>query len=110
MGEGNGYFVRSEGNSSGNVLVVFYHQLPMGGKDTIFGVKYQNILVIWHLLNYKDIFVGTHIYIGYAVISIVIFTSILAIELFYHTQLCSSLLFLFEYLPFFIPYRFTVYP
>ena len=55
----------------------------MGGKDTIFGVNYQNIMVIWHLLNYEEMFVGTPIYIRYVVISIVLFTSMLAIELFY---------------------------
>ena len=35
----------------------------MGRKDTSFGVKYQNILVTRHLLNYEDISVGTPIYI-----------------------------------------------
>ena len=39
-------------------LVVFYQQL----KDTIFGVNYQNILVIWNLLNYEEMFVGKPIY------------------------------------------------
>ena len=63
----------------------------MGGKDTIFGVNYQNIMVIWHLLNYEEMFVGTPIYIRYVVISIVIFTAMFAIELFYPTQVCSSL-------------------
>ena len=33
------------GMSSGNALVAFYRQLPMGRKDTIFGVIYQNIMV-----------------------------------------------------------------
>ena len=69
----------SEGNISGNVLVAFYQQLPIGGKDTSFGVKYQNILVIWHLLNYKEMFVGTPIYIRYVVISIILFKSMLYI-------------------------------
>ena len=64
-------------------------------KDTSFGVKYQNILVIWHLLNYKEMFLVTQIYISYVVISIVAFTSMLAIELFYPTQLLSFLEFIF---------------
>ena len=63
----------------------------MGGKDTSFGVNYQNILVIWHLLNYEEMFVGIQIYIGYVVISIVIFTYMPAIELFYLTRLRSYL-------------------
>ena len=82
----------------------------MGRKDTIFGVIYQNILVIWPLLNYEDIFVVTPIYIRYVVLTIVIFTSMLTIELFYLTQLFSFIGCLFEYLPLFIPYRFAAYP
>ena len=81
----------------------------MGRKDTRFGVNYQNILISWNLLNYKYMFVETPIYIRYVVISIVNFTSMLAIELFYLTQLRSFLGFLFDYLPLFIPYRFEVY-
>ena len=50
------------------------------------------------------------IYIRYVVITIVIFTSMIAIALFYLTQICSFLGFFFEYLPLFIPYRFAVYP
>ena len=57
----------------------------MGIKDASFGVKYQNILVGRHLRNYEDMFVGTPIYIGYIVISIVPFTSMLSVELFYLT-------------------------
>ena len=49
--------VRLEGKSYGNVLVAFYQQLPMGRKVTIFGVKYQNVLVRSHQLNYKQMFV-----------------------------------------------------
>ena len=79
-------------------------------KDARFGVKYQNILVIWHLLNYEEMFAETTIYIRYVVLTIVIFTSMLAIELFYLTQLCSFLGCPFEYLPLFIPYRFAAYP
>ena len=59
----------------------------MGIKYTSFGVKYQNILVTRHLINYKEIFVGTPIYIEYVVIFIVLFTSMLVIELFYLTQI-----------------------
>ena len=110
VGEGNGWFVLTEGKSSVNVLVVFYRKLPMGGKYTSFGFKYQNILVRWNLLNHKDIFVVTPVYIRYVVVSIVLFTSMIAIELFYLTQLCSFLGFLFDYLPQFIPYSFAVYP
>ena len=36
-------FKSSKGMSSGNVLVVFYRQLPMGRKDASFGVKYQTV-------------------------------------------------------------------
>ena len=75
----------------------------MGRKDTIFGVIGRN------LLNYEGMFVGTPIYIRFVVITIVIFTSMLVIELFYLTQLCSFIGCFFEYLPLFIPYRFEVY-
>ena len=44
-GEGNGRLKSSQGKSSGNVLGVFYRQLPMGRKDTSFGVKYPKVLV-----------------------------------------------------------------
>ena len=60
-------------------------------KDTIFGVKYKNTLVRWHLLKYKEMFVETPIYIRYVVLTITIFTYMLAIELFYLTQLYSFL-------------------
>ena len=63
-----------EGMSYGNSLVEFYQQLPVGRKDQNFGVKYRNILVTRHLLNYKEMFVGTLIYIRYVVISIILFT------------------------------------
>ena len=82
----------------------------MGRNDTRFIVNYQNILVIWNLLNHEEMFVGAPIYIRYAVISIVLFTYILSIELFSITQLCSSLQFIFGCLPLFIPNRFLVYP
>ena len=75
----------------------------MQRKDIIFGVNYQRIMAGWNPLNYNEIIVGTPIYIRYVVISIISFTSLLAIELFYLTQLRSSLQFLFEYLPLFIP-------
>ena len=91
MGEGNGYFVLSTGKSSGNALVVYYWKLPMGRNDTRFGLIYQNILVRFHALNYKEMFAQTPIYIGYIVLTIVIFTSMIPIELFYLTQLCSFL-------------------
>ena len=51
----------------------------MGRKDTSFGVKNQNLLVSMEILNYKDMFVETPIYIGHFVLTIVIFTSMLAI-------------------------------
>ena len=83
MGEGNIWFVL---NISGNSLVALYRKLPMGRKDTGFGVKYQNLFLTRHLLNYKELFVGTTIYIRYVVITIVLFTSMISIELFYFTQ------------------------
>ena len=45
MGEGNSKSKISKGKSSGNVLGVFYHLLPMGINDAIFGVKYPKVLV-----------------------------------------------------------------
>ena len=75
----------------------------MGGKDRSFGVTYQKIMVIWHLLNYKEMFPETLIYIRYVVIAIVISTTMLAIGLFYLTQLFSFLGFFFGYLPLFHP-------
>ena len=43
-------------------------------------------------------------------ISIVLFTIMFAVELFYLTQNCSFLGCFFEYLTLFIPFRFAVYP
>ena len=44
--EGGKRLVRPfKGNISGNILVAFYQQLPMGRKDTSFGVRYQKVLV-----------------------------------------------------------------
>ena len=99
-----------KGKSSGNVLVLLYRQLPMGIKYTSFGVKYQKFLVGWHLLNYKEMLVETPIYFRCVVITIVIFTSMLAIELFYLTQLFSFLGCFFDYLSLFLPYKFAIYP
>ena len=69
----------------------------MGRKDTRFVVKYQKLIVGGHILNYEDMFVVTLINIKYVVITIVIFTSMLTIELFYLTQLISFLGCFFEY-------------
>ena len=82
----------------------------MGRRETIFVVKYQKIFIGWHLLNYEEIFLETPIYIRCVVITIVIFTYILSVELFYPTQLFSFLGCFFDYLHLFIPYRFSVYP
>ena len=109
MGEGNGLFVISKKNGSVNVLVLFYRQLPMGGKETSIEVKFQKLPVGWHLLNYENMFVETPIYIRSVVITIVLFTSMLAIELFYLTLFVSFLGYFFEYLLIFIPYRFALY-
>ena len=84
-------------------MVALYRQFPLGINDTSFEVKYQNILVRSHQLNYKDIFVGTQIQIRYVVISIVLITVMLAIELLYLTQLFSFLGCFFDYLTLFIP-------
>ena len=102
MGEGNGQFVLSKDKSSGNVLVVFYRQLPMGRKDASFGVKYPNVLVSMKIRNYEEMFVEPQIYIRYDLLTIVICTSMLAIELFYRTKLCSFHGCFFEYLPIFL--------
>ena len=74
----------------------------MGIKDTSFGVKYQNVLVSMKIPNYEEMFLETPIYISYVVLTIVIFTSMLAIELFYCTPLCSFRGCFFEYLPIFL--------
>ena len=93
-----------------NILVVFYWKLHMGKKDTIFGVKYQNILLSIKILNYKDNFVETPIYIRCVVITIVTFTYMLAIELFtLHNLLHFMDVFLSTYL-YFSLYRFVEYP
>ena len=75
----------------------------MRRKDTSFGVIYQKLLVGWYLLNYEEMFVEIPIYIRYVVLTIVVFTYVLAIELFSLTQLRSFLGFFFEYLPLFLP-------
>ena len=62
-----------------------------GKKGKSFGGIYQNLLLGWHLLIYEEMFVETPIYLRYVVITIVIFTSMIAIELFYLTQLLSFL-------------------
>ena len=98
MREENGWFFLSKIKSSEKLLVEFYRQLPMVRNDTIFGVKYQKLLVGWYLLNYEEMFVETPVCIKYVVLIIVVFTSMLAIELFYLTQLCSFLGCFFEYL------------
>ena len=79
MGEGNGYFVLSKRKSSGNVLVVFYCQLPIVRNDTIFGVKYQNLLVRCKLQ--RDVHGNTYLY-KVCCAHYRYFTSMLAIELF----------------------------
>ena len=89
MGEENGQLVLPKRTSYGNVLVLFYWQLPLGRNYTSFGVKYPNVLLSMKIRNYEEMFVEPLIYIRYVVLTIVIFTSMLAIELFYNTQLCS---------------------
>ena len=102
MGEGNGQLKLSKGKSSGNVLVVFYRQLPIGRKDTSFGVKHPNVLVSMKIRNYEAMFLKPAIYICYVVVTIVICTSMHTIELFYHTQPYSFHGCLFKYLPVFL--------
>ena len=72
MEEVNGFFVLSKVKSYVNILVEFYRNLPMGRKDTIFGVIYQKLLVVWHLLNYEYMFAEPPIHIRYVVLNIVI--------------------------------------
>ena len=55
----------------------------MGKKDTRFQLTYQKLIVGWHLLNYEEILVEIKIYIRYVVLTIIIFISMLDIELFY---------------------------
>ena len=45
MGEENGRLKSPQGNSSGNVLDVFYGLLTTGRKEASFGVKYPKVLV-----------------------------------------------------------------
>ena len=101
-GEVNGKFKSSKDKSSRNVLVVFYRKLHMVIKDASFVVKYPKILVIIKIRHYKEMFVEPPIFIRYVVLTIVICTSILAIELFYRTQLCSFHKCFFEYLTLFL--------
>ena len=82
----------------------------MGLKDTRFGRKLQYMLERRYEINFTDIFVVRNIYERYAVISIVLITVMLAIELFYSTQLNSFIGCYFDYLPLFIPYMFVVLP
>ena len=58
-------------------------------KDTIFGGKLKYLLVRRQELNYTEMFVVAHIYWSRVFISIVIISVMLAIELFYPTQLHS---------------------
>ena len=74
----------------------------MGWNETIFGMKYQELFLRIHQLNHTEMFMGTQIYIRYIVVSIVLITFMLAIELLYHTQLFSFLDCFFEQLPLFI--------
>ena len=74
----------------------------MGRKDARFGVKYPNFLISMKIRNYKEMFVEPPIYIRYVVLTIVICISMLAIELFYRTQLFSFHGCFFEDLPIFL--------
>ena len=49
---------------------------------------------------------GTHMYIGYTVISIILITVMFSIELFYSTNIISFIGCYFEYLPHFTPIGF----
>ena len=101
-GEVNGKLKFSKGESSGNVLGVFYRLLPMRRKDASFGVKYPKVLVSKKIWHYEDMFVEPPIYIRYVALTIVICTSMLLIELFYCTQPSLFHGCFFEYLPLFI--------
>ena len=46
QGGGNGQFVLLQGAISGNLLGTFYRQLPLGLKDTRFGLNLKHISVI----------------------------------------------------------------
>ena len=102
MGERNGKLKISQGKSSGNVLGVFYRLLPMGRKDARFGVKYPKVLVSMKIWHYEEMFVEPPIYIRYVGLTIVIFLSMLLIELFYRTQPSSFHGYFFEHLPIFL--------
>ena len=102
MGEGTGKLNSSEGNSSGNILGVFYWLLPMGRKDASYGVKYPKVMISMTIWYYEEMFVGTPIYIRYVALTIIICFSMLLIELFYRTQPSSFHGCFFEYLPIFL--------
>ena len=106
MGEGNGKFKSSKGKSSGNVLGLFYRLLPMGRKDASFEVKYPKVLVSMKIWHYEEMFVEPPIYIRYVALTIFVFTSMLAIELFYLTQPSSFHGCFFDYFPIFLHLQF----
>ena len=74
----------------------------MGRKDESSGVKYPNVLVSMKIQNYEEMFVEPPIYIMYVVLTTLICTSMLAIELFYRTQPSSFHGCFFKYLPIFL--------
>ena len=85
-------------------------QLLKGIKDSRLAVKYQNLLLRGKIINYKEMFVEPPIYIRYSVLTILICTSMLAIELFIvHNLLHFMDVSLSTYLYFSI-YRFVAYP
>ena len=110
LGQVNGQFLILENNSSVNVVGELYCQLPMGRKYTSFGGKLKYFLLIRQKLNHTEMFARRQIYIRYVVISIVLITIMLAIEMFFLTQLCSVIRCYFEYLPLIIPFMFAVFP
>ena len=79
-------------------------------KDTMIGEVLKYMFIRRNELNHTEMCVGTHIYLGFFVIFIVLDTVMLSIELFYLTRLFSFIGCYFEYLPLFIPYSFAIYP
>ena len=75
----------------------------MRRKDTIFGAEYQKLILVGcKILDYEEMFVETPIYIRYVVLTIVIFTSMFTIEIFYLTQKISFITCFFECLHLFL--------
>ena len=69
-----GMKVKKQNNTNIGMVCVVKARVGELKEITSFGVKYKNILVTRHLLNYKEMFLVTLIYIRYVVVCIILFT------------------------------------